>query len=181
MGRIFRFSSRRSRGNKKLSSGVSSDRGSCAHSCGSAGSFVQRNEAGNLRRFAPLRVLPGQFPRSTGGGAEHERARHRLLLRCGSANDRGGRPAPGRQHGFNYHGLRQRRKVAGNHAAVRLRTPSAKSAVSRFSSKNGQGQHRWIPRPHRYFFPRDYTTNLGYVWYTSWRGHGGPRYPAAAR
>lgn len=25
--------------------------------------------------------------------------------------------------------------------------------------------------PHRYLFARDYTTNMGYVWYTSWRGN----------
>ncbi len=27
-----------------------------------------------------------------------------------------------------------------------------------------------FPAPHRYFFARDYSTNLGYAWYSSWRG-----------
>ncbi len=28
-----------------------------------------------------------------------------------------------------------------------------------------------FPAPHRYFFARDYTTNLGYLWHVSWRGN----------
>ncbi|MBI3209888.1 MAG: hypothetical protein HYZ37_13460 [Candidatus Solibacter usitatus] len=28
-----------------------------------------------------------------------------------------------------------------------------------------------FPLPHRYFFARDYTTNMGYVWHTAWRGN----------
>ncbi len=35
---------------------------------------------------------------------------------------------------------------------------------------SGQGSVAVFPAPHQYFFARDYTTNLGYVWYTSWRG-----------
>jgi hypothetical protein len=27
-----------------------------------------------------------------------------------------------------------------------------------------------FPAPHRFFFPRDFTTNLGYVWHNTWRG-----------
>ena len=27
-----------------------------------------------------------------------------------------------------------------------------------------------FPAPHRYFFPRDFTSNLGYVWHRAWRG-----------
>jgi hypothetical protein len=27
-----------------------------------------------------------------------------------------------------------------------------------------------FPEPHRYFFPRDFTTNLGFLWHRSWRG-----------
>jgi hypothetical protein len=27
-----------------------------------------------------------------------------------------------------------------------------------------------FPAPHRFFFPRDFTTNLGYVWHSTWRG-----------
>jgi len=27
-----------------------------------------------------------------------------------------------------------------------------------------------LPSPHQYFFPRDFTSNLGFVWYRAWRG-----------
>ena len=27
-----------------------------------------------------------------------------------------------------------------------------------------------IPTPHKYFMPRDFTTNMGFVWHTAWRG-----------
>jgi hypothetical protein len=28
-----------------------------------------------------------------------------------------------------------------------------------------------FPAPHQYFFPRDFTTNMGYLWHSSWRGN----------
>jgi hypothetical protein len=30
-----------------------------------------------------------------------------------------------------------------------------------------------FPAPHRYFFPRDFTSNMGYVWHRAWRGRTG--------
>ncbi len=45
--------------------------------------------------------------------------------------------------------------------AVRYRTVGARL---------GAGSVAVFPAPHQYLFARDYTTNLGYVWYTSWRG-----------
>jgi hypothetical protein len=44
---------------------------------------------------------------------------------------------------------------------VRYRTLAARS---------GQGTVAVFPAPHQYLFARDYTTNMGYVWYASWRG-----------
>jgi hypothetical protein len=41
------------------------------------------------------------------------------------------------------------------------------------AAKMSAGSIVAFPAPHRYFFPRDYTTNMGYAWYTSWRGHVG--------
>ncbi|HZT31715.1 MAG TPA: hypothetical protein VFA33_17645 [Bryobacteraceae bacterium] len=38
------------------------------------------------------------------------------------------------------------------------------------AARTGTGSLAVFPAPHRYFFPRDYTTNLGYVWHSSWRG-----------
>ena len=34
----------------------------------------------------------------------------------------------------------------------------------------GQGSVAAIPAPHQYFFPRDFTSNLGHNWHRSWRG-----------
>jgi hypothetical protein len=34
----------------------------------------------------------------------------------------------------------------------------------------GEGAVSVFPAPHQYMMARDYTTNMGYVWYTSWRG-----------
>ena len=45
--------------------------------------------------------------------------------------------------------------------AVRYRTAAARA---------GAGSIAIFPTPHQYFFPRDYTTNMGYVWHSSWRG-----------
>ena len=45
--------------------------------------------------------------------------------------------------------------------AVRYRTLAAKM---------GAGSVAIFPAPHQYLFARDYTTNMGYVWYTAWRG-----------
>ena len=41
------------------------------------------------------------------------------------------------------------------------------------ASKAGSGSLAVFPPPHRYFFARDYTTNQGYAWYSSWRGRVG--------
>ena len=44
---------------------------------------------------------------------------------------------------------------------VRYRTLSVKTAG---------GSVAVFPEPHRYFFPRDFTSNLGHLWHRSWRG-----------
>ena len=36
--------------------------------------------------------------------------------------------------------------------------------------KAGAGSLAVFPAPHQYFFPRDFTSNLGHLWYRSWRG-----------
>ncbi len=36
--------------------------------------------------------------------------------------------------------------------------------------KTAGGSVAVFPAPHRYFFPRDFTSNLGYVWHRAWRG-----------
>lgn len=41
------------------------------------------------------------------------------------------------------------------------------------AARMGAGSLAVFPPPHRYFFARDYTTNQGYQWYSSWRGKVG--------
>jgi hypothetical protein len=48
-----------------------------------------------------------------------------------------------------------------NPVAVRYRALSAATRA---------GSVAVFPPPHRYFMARDYTSNMGYLWYTSWRG-----------
>ena len=38
------------------------------------------------------------------------------------------------------------------------------------AAHDGAGAVSVFPAPHQYMMARDYTTNMGYVWYTSWRG-----------
>ncbi len=39
------------------------------------------------------------------------------------------------------------------------------------AARSGAGSVTVFPAPHQYLFARDYTTNMGYVWYTAWRGN----------
>jgi len=41
------------------------------------------------------------------------------------------------------------------------------------AARMGAGSIAVFPPPHRYFFARDYTTNQGYLWFSSWRGQVG--------
>jgi hypothetical protein len=41
------------------------------------------------------------------------------------------------------------------------------------AARMGAGSIAVFPPPHRYLFARDYTTNQGYLWYSSWRGQVG--------
>jgi len=47
-------------------------------------------------------------------------------------------------------------------AAVKYRAVAARSAGGSVAA---------FPAPHQYMFARDYTTNMGYVWYNAWRGN----------
>jgi hypothetical protein len=38
------------------------------------------------------------------------------------------------------------------------------------AAHTGTGSVAVFPGPHQYFFPRDFTTNMGYVWHSSWKG-----------
>jgi hypothetical protein len=61
-----------------------------------------------------------------------------------------------------------RRTVLSPHAsewnpvAVRYRT---------LATATGAGSVAVFPPPHRYFMARDYTSNMGYLWHSAWRGN----------
>jgi len=38
------------------------------------------------------------------------------------------------------------------------------------AARTGAGSAAVFPAPHQYFFPRDFTTNMAYVWHSSWKG-----------
>ncbi|MES2391107.1 MAG: hypothetical protein V4555_05675, partial [Acidobacteriota bacterium] len=47
---------------------------------------------------------------------------------------------------------------------------TVQAAYRAVAARSGGGSIAVFPSPHRYFFARDYSTNLGYNWYSSWRG-----------
>jgi hypothetical protein len=51
----------------------------------------------------------------------------------------------------------ERRPVSVRYRAIAARSAGGSVAV--------------FPAPHQYLFARDYTTNMGYVWYNAWRGN----------
>ena len=46
----------------------------------------------------------------------------------------------------------------------------AKVRYRTIAGRTGAGSVAVFPAPHQYFFPRDFTTNMGYVWHSSWKG-----------
>lgn len=67
---------------------------------------------------------------------------------------------------YDTDGVLQRTVLDGLHAErmpvqVRYRTLALKTAGGSVAA---------FPSPHQYFFPRDFTSNLGYLWYRAWRG-----------
>lgn len=53
----------------------------------------------------------------------------------------------------------ERTPVQARHRTLAMRTAGGSVAV--------------FPAPHQYFFPRDFTSNLGFVWHRAWRGRTG--------
>ena len=46
----------------------------------------------------------------------------------------------------------------------------AKVRYRTIAGRTGAGSVAVFPAPHQYFFPRDFTTNMGYVWHSAWKG-----------
>ncbi|MCM3878511.1 MAG: hypothetical protein ND807_00235 [Vicinamibacterales bacterium] len=47
---------------------------------------------------------------------------------------------------------------------------SVKARYRTLAVKTAGGSLAVFPAPHQYFFPRDFSSNLGYLWHRSWRG-----------
>ena len=71
----------------------------------------------------------------------------------------------------------------GQFRAVRSDGPERHPVAVRYralAARLGGGSVAVFPRPHRYFMPRDFTSNMGYLWHAAWRA-GIPRHPPTAR
>ena len=60
-------------------------------------------------------------------------------------------------------------KVRVEHPNVSEKTP-ARSRYRTLAARAQGGSIAVFPAPHKYFIPRDFTTNMGFVWHTAWRG-----------
>jgi hypothetical protein len=63
--------------------------------------------------------------------------------------------------------------TSGQFRTVRPEGPEWNPVAARYralAAKTANGSVVVFPAPHQYFFPRDFTTNLGYLWHTAWRG-----------
>jgi hypothetical protein len=67
---------------------------------------------------------------------------------------------------YDTDGTLQRRSLNGLQAE---RVP-VQARYRTLALKTAGGSVAVFPAPHQYFFPRDFTSNLGYVWYRAWRG-----------
>lgn len=67
---------------------------------------------------------------------------------------------------YDTEGALQRRVLNGLQAE---RTP-VEARYRTLALKTSGGSVAVFPAPHQYFFPRDFTSNLGFVWHRAWRG-----------
>jgi hypothetical protein len=61
----------------------------------------------------------------------------------------------------------------GQLRAIRSEGPERHPVAVRYralAARLGSGSVAVFPPPHRYFMPRDFTTNMGYLWHAAWRG-----------
>ena len=63
--------------------------------------------------------------------------------------------------------------TAGQFQTIPSAGPERHPVAVRYRSlaaRLGSGSLAVFPPPHRYFMPRDFTTNMGYVWHAAWKG-----------
>jgi hypothetical protein len=86
-------------------------------------------------------------------------------LRMASEADR--RPGGNMESEVAYYDLEGRFRTAPSSGPER---EPVKVKYRTLAFKLGRGAIAVFPAPHQYFFARDYTTNMGYLWHRSWRG-----------
>ena len=82
------------------------------------------------------------------------------------------RSAAGQQHAHRGRLLRHRRRAAARNTPNGLQAERVpvQARYRTLALKTAGGSVAVFPAPHQYFFPRDFTSNLGFVWYRAWRG-----------
>ena len=79
----------------------------------------------------------------------------------------------GRRVGGNMETLVSFYDTAGELKTVLSDGPERHPASVRYrtiATRTGAGSVAVFPTPHQYFFPRDFTSNMGYLWHSSWKG-----------
>ena len=140
--------------------------------CGSA---VSGTEARNLRRGDRLYLLPRKPVSASGGGGLDAGTEHRLFIRNGNAVGAAvDAVRPGRREvvaPITYY------DADGKLQTVMTSGPDRRPAYVRYraiAAKLDGGSLAVFPSPHTYIAPRDYTTNMGYVWFHGWAGRAAP-------
>ena len=75
----------------------------------------------------------------------------------------------GQQHGIRSDVLRHGRQAAIQHPNTSEKLP-VQVRYRTLAARAQGGSIAVFPAPHKYFMPRDFTTNMGYLWHTSFRG-----------
>src|SRR5947209_8646347 len=78
-----------------------------------------------------------------------------------------------RRVGGNMEALVSYYDTAGEWKTVLSDGPERHPAAVRYralAARSGAGSVAVFPAPHQYFFPRDFTTNMAYLWHSSWKG-----------
>ncbi|MBI3681808.1 MAG: hypothetical protein HY235_15620 [Acidobacteria bacterium] len=83
------------------------------------------------------------------------------------AADRDRRPGRTMESEIAYYDTEGRFQKVNLEGSERHSTPVRHRTLA---ARTANGAVAVFPPPHRYFFARDYSTNLGYLWHTVWRG-----------
>jgi hypothetical protein len=78
-----------------------------------------------------------------------------------------------RRVGGNMESLVSYYSTAGDLKTERSDGPERRAVSVRYrtlAARTGAGSVAVFPTPHQYFFPRDFTTNMAYLWHSSWKG-----------